>query len=308
VRNAMALEAATHVLLPAVGLLPAVSLLIWLIVGRGLDPLKRLAQAVATRTAKALDPLPEAKVPEEVLPVIRALNELLGRLAAALAAQRAFVADAAHELRTPVAALQLQAQLIERAATAEERAAAIADLKAGVMRASHAVQQLLTLARQGPELSARPFEPVRLGDLARSVIADEAVLAAEKSIDLGLVPGGRDVVAAGDPDALRVLLDNLVSNAVRYTPPGGRVDVAVGYSGDGSPEIEVCDTGPGIPPQDRERVFDRFYRGEGVQESGTGLGLAIVRAIAERHRASVELSDAEIGGLRVRVRFPASLS
>lgn len=304
VRNTMALEAATHVLVPAVALLPVFSLMIWLIVGRGLDPLQRLARAVSKRTAQALDPLPEEKVPEEVLPVIRALNELLARLEAALAAQRAFVADAAHELRTPIAALQLQVQLIERAHDDGDRAAAIIDLKAGVQRAGHAVQQLLILARQGTEVEGKPFEPVDLTELASSVIASQALLAAEKSIDLGLVVGEAEHVAiSGDPVALRALLDNLVGNAIRYTPRGGRVDVSMTHTAGGAAVLDVTDNGPGIPRQDRERVFDRFYRGKDVDETGTGLGLAIVRAIAERHHATVELSDADTGGLLVRVRF-----
>lgn len=305
VRNAMALNAAGRVLLPALGLLPVLSLLIWLIVGQGLSPLKRLARAVSRRGAQALDPLPVTQVPEEVLPVIQALNDLLARLDGALTAQRAFVADAAHELRTPIAALQLQVQLMERAGCDDDRASAIADLKSGVQRASRAVQQLLTLARQGTDAENRPLEWVDLVALARSVIAGQAVIAAEKDIDLGYL-GDPDLTIdlAGDPAALQALMDNLVGNAIRYTQRGGHVDVSVARDASGAAVLDVSDNGPGIPQAERERVFDRFYRGASTEESGSGLGLAIVRAIADRHRAHLELGDSDLGGLRVRVRFP----
>ncbi|MDD5035788.1 MAG: ATP-binding protein [Methylococcaceae bacterium] len=306
VRNRMALEAAVRLLIPLFLLLPVLSVLIWIIVSRGLDPLNRLAQAVDTRTPKALEPLPEKKAPQEVLPLVRSLNDLLGRLSEALAAQKAFIADAAHELRTPIAALQLQAQLVERAQTEEESRAAREDLMAGIQRAGHAVRQLLTLARQEPDMVVKPWVAVNLAELARSVVADQIVLAAAKSIDLGLAAIDEKAGIMGDAEGLRILLANLVENAVRYTPDGGRVDICVDLEEDERPAIEVCDTGPGIPLQDQARVFDRFYRGEQIQAPGTGLGLAIVKTIADRHGARVELNNAEAGGLRVRVVFPAS--
>ncbi len=303
VRNAMALKAATHLMMPLCALLPVLSVLIWIVVSRGLAPLDRLAKAVATRSPKALEPLPEQKVPVEVLPVVRSLNDLLGRLAEALAAQKAFIADAAHELRTPIAAMQLQAQLVERAQTQEEAQAAIADLKAGIHRAGHAVRQLLTLARQDPDLAAKPLVSVSLAELARSVIGDQIALAAAKDIDLGLASADERALVLGDTEGLRILLANLVENAVRYTPSGGRVDVHIRREDDGRPSIEVDDTGPGIPAKDQARVFDRFFRGEGTTEPGTGLGLAIVKTVADRHGAAVELSNAEPQGLRVKVVF-----
>ena len=305
VRNEMALAVVSRVLFPLLILLPGLSLLIWIFVGRGLAPLKRLAQAVATRTPTVLDPLPEQKAPEEVLPLVGSLNDLLGRLAEAIAAQKAFIADAAHELRTPIAALQLQAQLVERARTDAERSASLQDLKAGVRRSGHAVQQLLTLARQDPDLAVRPFTVVALAELARSVVAEHIVLAEVKRIDLGLHYADEYATVRGDPDALRVLLGNLLDNALRYTPVGGRVDVSATMR-DGSPYLEVSDSGPGILEADRTRVFDRFYRGEATRESGTGLGLAIVKTIADRHGAQVQLDNSDSGGLRIRVVFPSS--
>ena len=303
VRNAMALKAAIHLMIPLCALLPVLSVLIWLLVSRGLAPLDRLAKAVATRSPKTLAPLPEQKVPTEVLPVVRSLNDLLDRLAEALAAQKAFISDAAHELKTPIAAIQLQAQLVEKAQTEEEAQAAMVDLKAGIQRAGHVVRQLLTLARQDPDLAARPFVSVSLAELARSVIGDQIALAAAKDIDLGLASADDQALVLGDTEGLRILLANLVENAVRYTPAGGRVDVHIRREADGRPSLEVDDTGPGIPAKEQARVFDRFFRGEGTTEPGTGLGLAIVKTVADRHGAVVELKNVEPHGLGVRVVF-----
>ena len=302
VRNQMALRTAVHVLMPLGALLPVLTLLIWILVSRGLAPLDRLAKAVATRSPRALEPLPEQKAPEEVLPLVRSLNDLLARLAEALTAQRAFIADAAHELRTPIAAMQLQAQLVERAESKEEAQTSMADLKAGIQRASHAVIQLLTLARQDPDMAAKPYVSVSLAELARSVVGDQIALAGAKDIDLGIEEADDKAIVLGDTEGLRILLTNLVENAVRYTPMGGQVDVHVSCE-DGGPVIEVSDTGPGIPLKDQARVFDRFYRGEATTEPGTGLGLAIVKTIADRHGAKIELSNAGPNGLRVRVVF-----
>ncbi|MFM8333610.1 MAG: ATP-binding protein [Candidatus Methylumidiphilus sp.] len=305
VRNQMAWRTASHLMLPLAASLPVLSLLIWMVVSRGLAPLNRLAKAVATRNPKALEPLPEQKAPVEVLALVRSLNDLLARLAEALAAQRAFIADAAHELRTPIAAMQLQAQLVERAESEEDAAAAIADLKAGIQRAGHAVRQLLTLARQDPDIASKRFASVALAELARSVVGDQIALAAAKDIDLGIAGADERALALGDVEGLRILLANLVENAVRYTPRGGQVDVSVYLADDGRPAIEVADTGPGIPAKDQTRVFDRFYRGEATTEPGTGLGLAIVKTVADRHGAEVELRAVEPHGLRVVVKFQA---
>ena len=301
VRNRMALATASHLLVPFLLLVPILSLLSWGLVTRELRPLKRLARAVAARSPKALDPIPERRVPEEVMPLVRSLNDLLARLAEAIAAQKDFIADAAHELRTPIAALQLQVQLTERAASDEERAGHIADLKAGVLRSAHVVQQLLTLARQDPDQASRGQQPVELAELAGRVLADHEPLARAKQIDLGLA-AAESVGVQGDQEGLRVLLANLVDNAIRYTPCGGQVDVAVARQ-QGRPLLEVGDSGPGIPEAERPRVFDRFYRGEDQQIPGTGLGMAIVKAIADRHRAEIRLDRSALGGLRVRILF-----
>ncbi|MDR2112477.1 MAG: sensor histidine kinase N-terminal domain-containing protein, partial [Candidatus Accumulibacter sp.] len=282
VRDRQAAAVAWRTLEPFFILLPVLGLLIWWLVGWGLRPLGRLAESVEARTPDLLDPLPDAGVPEEVRPLVDSLNDLLGRLKAALDAQRAFVADAAHELRTPLTALQLQAQLVERAHSDEERRAALGHLKDGLQRATHGVQQLLTLARQEPGAAEAPFAPVRLAPLVRESVTGHSALAAVRHIDLGVSHAEEEATIPGDAAALKILLDNLIANALRHAPESGRVDVACGVRA-GAAYLEVADNGPGIPVEERERVFDRFYRRGG--ESGAGLGLAIVRMIAQRHGA-----------------------
>ncbi len=303
VRERLAFKAAATTLVPLAALLALLMALMWLVVRRGMEPLSRLATAVTARTPAALEPFGEAGVPLEVLPLVRSLNDLLSRLRAALAAQRAFVADAAHELRTPLAALKLQLQLAERAPDAGARAAAMGELAGGLERSTHLVQQLLTLARLDPGAgTAAARGPVELPALVRQAVADHAVLAEAKGVDLGAARADGGVVADAEPAALRTLLANLVDNALRYTPAGGRVDVSAGVEA-GAPYLEVADTGPGIPPAERARVFDRFYRSPGAAEGGSGLGLSIVKAIAERHGATLALGDTPGGGLTVRVTF-----
>lgn len=304
VRNTMALEAVSSMLLPHVLLLPLLSILTWLLVSRGLSALQRLAATVATRTAQVLDPLPERDVPQEVLPLVGSLNGLLHRLRDAIAVQESFIADAAHELRTPITALALQVQVLEKVSRDGETKALVDELKAGVQRCTRAVNQLLTLARQEPDLASDVVATVRLAELARSVVLEQSIIAEAKAIDLGLVAADERAVVRGDAAAIRTLLGNLTENALRYTPHGGRVDVAAACSANGQPFLEVADSGPGIPQSDRARIFDRFFRGGGNQEPGTGLGLAIVRRIADRHGASIDLDDAVGGGLRIRVSFP----
>jgi two-component system OmpR family sensor kinase len=304
VREQRAFAASVRTLAPVLLLVPLLAVAVWWIVGRGLAPLDRLARAVARRTSTSLEPFSEARVPEEVLPLVRSLNALVARLAAAFAAQRALVADAAHELRTPLAALRLQAQLAEGAPDASGRGAALGELRAGVERATHVVEQLLTLARQEHEGEAASTDtPVRLADLVAQAVADHAALAEAKGVDLGAARLDEVATVRGDPAGVRALLANLVDNAIRYTPGGGRVDVSA-FAAPGGAALEVADTGPGVPPAERARVFDRFYRLPGTAEPGSGLGLAIVKAVADRHGARVELRDTRGGGLTARVEFP----
>lgn len=303
-RDVLAVKAALRTMTPFLLLVPLLALLVWAAVTRGLRPLESVAAQVKARSASSLRPLDEARVPEEIQPVVSSLNDLLGRLTRTLAMQRAFVADAAHALRTPLTALHLQIQLAERADDPAERASAFGTLKDGVTRATHLVEQLLTLAREEPEGGERRVEPIDVGELAAEVVGAHAALAEAKGVDLGLTQRDENAVFSGERDALRTLFSNLVDNALRYTPAGGRVDVSVARAGAGL-VAEVTDTGPGIPENERERVFDRFYRGGVNAVPGSGLGLAIVRRIAERHGITVTLLDGADGkGLKARLLFP----
>ena len=311
-RREIAAQTAWRTLLPFAALIPFLGVLIWYAVGRGLQPLETMSRAVAKRRPDAMSPLAEGSLPQELQPLAVSLNALLRRLDEALSAQRRFTADAAHELRTPLAALKLQVDLAERTTDAAARTTAFAELASGVDRAAHLVEQLLTMARLEPEAPARNFTQVDLGALAKDAVVARAALAAGKQVDLG-VAGIAPVAVRGDAANLAMLIANLLDNALRYTPAGGRVDVALDND-DGHAVLRVIDTGPGIPPADRGRVFERFHRGTngvggnapGVADSaGSGLGLSIVRRIADAHDATVDLADGPEGhGLDVRVRFP----
>ena len=302
-RQAIATQTALRTLVPFLGLIPFFGVLIWVGVGRGLEPLEAMSRAVAKRRADAMQPLAERGLPDELQPLVASLNGLLERLSDALTAQRRFTADAAHELRTPLAALKLQLDLARRATAADERAAALDDLEAGVARTSHVVEQLMTLARVEPEALALKRTDCDLVAIAKDAIVARAALAADKAIDLGLAHETPAVVA-GDPASLAILLSNLLDNALRYTPRGGRIDVSVERDERGT-VLVVADTGPGIAAVDRARVFDRFYRGEVNEEAGSGLGLSIVKRIADAHGAAITLDAPREGtGLVVRVTFP----
>jgi two-component system OmpR family sensor kinase len=305
VRSGLARDMALRTVAPLGALIPILALGVVVEVSRGLRPLRRVADEVARRTPASMSPIAAEIAPVEVQPLVAELNALLERLGRAMDAQRAFVADAAHELRTPLAALQLQMRLAERAPSEAARAEQFERLRAGLARAAHLVEQLLTLARQEPEALEQTRQPVDLLELARGVAGEFGPLAADKGLDLGAV-GEQPLTIPGDPEGLRAMVRNLLDNAIRHTPTGGRVDLEVA-SHDGAPELRVRDTGPGIPQQERERVFDRFYRPEASRGTGSGLGLAIVKRVAERHDAAIQLADASPrGGLLVTVRFPAT--
>ena len=306
-RREIAAQAALRTLFPMALLIPFFGLLIWYAVGRGLRPLETMSSAVAARRPDAMAPIAQGGLPRELEPLAASLNALLARLDEALAAQRRFTADAAHELRTPLAALALQVGELERAADPSARAAAIADLGLGVARTSRLVEQLLTMARLEPEGLSRNMSRVDLVALANDAIVARAPLAEARGIDLGCT-GTADVPVDGDAANLATLLANLLDNALRYTPSGGRIDVAIAEES-GCAVLSVTDTGPGIPAAARERVFERFHRepnpDDAVLGMGSGLGLSIVRRIADAHGASVTLDGGPDGkGLAVRVRFP----
>ncbi|HCY64499.1 MAG TPA: two-component sensor histidine kinase [Oxalobacteraceae bacterium] len=295
VRHELAAAVAWRTVAPLILLLPFLGVLIWVTVGRSLAAVRRVAAQVELRDADALTDVTDGELPREIQPLTHAFNELLSRLRMAAAAHGAFIADAAHEFKTPLTALKLQAQLVERAGTDEERRQALADLKGGLERTSHLVNQLLTHARQDPAVPRRVSDRVDLAALARSVAADFVPIAADRGIDLGMKAA--DPASAcihGNPESLRIMLNNLVDNAIRYTPAGGLVDITV-RSRPGSIAVAVEDTGPGIPEQDLTRVLDRFYRVPGTPSEGSGLGLAIVRQIADVHGAEIRLRNRKRG-------------
>lgn len=306
-RTELAARTAWKLLLPVLVLLPFLGLAGWWIVGRGLAPLGRIAGAVKERSPTALTAVPTVGLPSEIRPLADALNDLLGRLDQSFSLQRRFAADAAHELRTPLTALNLQVQLAERAQTDADRARAFERLRQGIRRATRLVQQLLTMARLDPDAATATPTSIDVGKLVASVVEDARPLAAERAIALNCEGTADPACVSGSEDALRILFNNLVDNALRYTPAGGRVLTAVTRDQD-AVQVVVEDTGPGIPEEERERVFDRFYRGRSAEATGTGLGLAIVSQVAEMHRGAVmlEAADPGSGGLRVRVRLPAA--
>ncbi len=302
VRQTFARAAALRVVIPLGLLLPVMLLAVGMIVGRGLRPLRRLTLEVQRREVRSLRPLAGDGLPRELGPLVAELNRLLARLGEAFAVQRAFIADAAHELRSPLTALRLQLQLLERAPDDAARGEARLQLGAAVARAVHLLEQLLALARSEPQTGLAELRPVDLADAAALALTDTHVFALARHVDLGL-DAVAPVTVRGEAEPLRVLVRNLVDNAVRYTPVGGTVQVRC-VAAPGGALLEVLDSGPGIAPAERERVFDRFYRRASAPEGGTGLGLAIVKAIAERHGAQVTLGDTPGGGLAVSVRFP----
>src|SRR5687767_1183752 len=306
IREALARHLALHMAVPELVFIPILAALMAWVLRRSLRPLYEASARVHERDAARLDPLPTAGVPEELLPLVEQTNALLARLAASLETERRFVADAAHELRSPVAALALQVQLAERAQSDAARAAALAELKRGIARAGRLVQQLLDLARLEPGVASEAPAPIDLAHLVREVIGDFAVRADSLGVDLGAdVPAC--LVVQGAASELRSLVTNLVDNALRYAPSQSSVTVSLRDVG-GEVELSVEDAGPGIPAEQRERVLRRFQRVPGDATSGSGLGLPIAKAIAERHRGSLRLVEARPGnerpGLSVQVRLP----
>ncbi|OZI30286.1 two-component sensor histidine kinase [Bordetella genomosp. 10] len=289
---------------PIAAAAPLLMLVVWLVVGASLRPLRRTRAELAARQPEALDPVGESGLPDEILPLVRELNLLLDRTRRAFDLQKRFVGDAAHELRSPLAALRLQMQALQRPGDTEAHRVALQRLGSGIERASRLIEQLLSMARHDAAADALPAQRLDLGDVARQAIADVLPEANARGMDIGM-DGAPQAWVRGNGDALALLLRNLLDNAIKYTPPGGRIDVVLA-STPGGARLLVDDSGPGVPEAERERVFDRFYRLANHDEVGSGLGLSIVRAIAERHGATVRLDQApELGGLRVEVDFPA---
>lgn len=306
VREQRAAHLAMRTVAPFALLVPALGLLIVWVVGRAIEPVRRFGAVLRNRSPETPGPLQSDDLPDEVLPLVSGMNDLLFRLQAAVERERAFIADAAHELRTPLTALHLQVQALRDAGPGRERDEAVQRLQAGVERATRLVEQLLALARE-ERGGVRQREPVEVCSLVREVVEDLLPLADARDVDLG-VTRADPVVVDGNRDALRVLVRNVFDNAIRYSPPGGQVDVSVECDFNVRPTalLVVTDQGPGIAPAERDRVFDRFYRVPGTETGGSGIGLALVRSIARHHGGEVRLEDnPSTTGLRVVVELPA---
>jgi two-component system OmpR family sensor kinase len=304
IRDDATLEIAARVVFPLALLVPAIVLCVLLLVQRGLRPLTRFAQELHTRRPDALASLSLTALPAELLPMASAMNELLERLARALALQETFIADAAHELLTPLTALQVQVQMLERARTEERRVQGIGDVRASLERCIVLARQLLTLARYSSDSPpAREFSQTPLLGVVRAAVSAVLPKAHARGTDLGVI-SNTDCVVLGDEKALLIMLENLLDNAIKYSPPASRVDVAIDRR-DGAAVVTVSDAGPGIAAGEQLRVFDRFYRSSNADAPGSGLGLAIALEISQRHRARLALrTPGRLGGLDVEVIFP----
>lgn len=300
-RQRLAAEAALRSVIPLLVLVPLLAALAWWLSAMALSPLNRVANEVKSRDGKLLQPLAGEGLPDEVSPLVHALNGLLQRLGQTLEAQRAFLSDAAHELRSPLTALKLQIESLRRAPDDAARSQAVTTLSDGVDRAARIVEQLLALARSEPGAQPTAMEALDLSELVRQAVADTVPYALSRGSRFAL-HADEPVQVRGERQGLTALVRNLADNAVRYSPRGSQVELRVSMDA-GVPTLLVDDAGPGIPPAERERVFDRFYRRATAGEEGTGLGLAIVKSVAARHGAAVRLEESPLGGLRVRVRF-----
>jgi two-component system sensor histidine kinase TctE len=302
-RNTLARDILLAMVAPQVALLSIASLLGWLGVSRGLKPLTDLASQIESRDQNNLSPVPQTGLPREARVLAARINELLARLGSAIQAQKRFVADAAHQLRTPLAAVMLQVERAERAPDAATVREALGALHRSVERAGRMTQQLLALARTDPEaIHAVELESLDLVALARRVGEEWVPRALKRDIDFGLIVPPGQVVIIGDERLLSELLSNLIDNALRYCGVAGRVSVIV--EPDPQPKLAVMDDGPGIPEDERIRIFERFYRVEGSSGDGCGLGLAIVEEIARLHSSTVEVSSGTDGrGIRFTVVF-----
>jgi two-component system, OmpR family, sensor kinase len=306
-RDDIARDSALRAVMPFLILMPILPLIVALLVRRMFRPVEVLSLEVDGRSEQALHPIQAAQVPDEVRPFIVAINRLLARAQTAMEAQRRFVADAAHELRTPLTALSLQAERLAEAPLSPPAAERLQALRHGIDRGRGTLEQLLALAK-AQTLNEPPASVVSIQAVYRRVLEDLMPLVEAKAIDIG-VEGSQDArVMANEVDVM-TLVKNLIDNAIRYAPVGGRVDLSVSTTPDRQVLLRVCDDGPGIPLDERSRVFDPFYRTLGSAQTGSGLGLAIVKAIADRLGAQVLLSFAnepKQSGLCVTVLLPSA--
>jgi signal transduction histidine kinase len=304
-RNEFARQILFRMVLPQALLIVVTALTLWYAVGRGLSPLGALRREIENRSHRDLSALPEQQAPQEVRPLIHAMNQLLERLSLTLAAQQRFIADAAHQLRTPIAGLKTQTELALRQTPPGEAQATLRQLRSAAEQTTRLVNQLLSLARAEPPIGrAQASAIIDLRQLAREATTEWVPRAIERNVDLGFDADSQVAEVEGDPFLLREMLNNLLDNAVRYTQSGGQVTVRIARSS-GGPMVSIEDNGPGIPDSERARVFERFYRVLGSGAEGCGLGLAIVREIAQSHGAEVSLTPGADGtGTIATIVFP----
>ncbi len=284
---------------------PIFGILIWIIVGLALQSITRVTNEISNRASTYLEPVKTDNLPIEIKPLVIELNQLFIHLKLAFERNKRFASDAAHELRTPLAALKTQAQVALKSNNKVEQYDALKKVVQGVDRSSHVVAQLLTLSRLSQEEQLNDINPIDIHKLAAEMIAYLVPTALEKNIEVELAPPPPKTIVLGNDVALGILIRNVVDNAMRYTPPHGEVKILI-LNKNKHVIFRVADTGPGIPPELRERVFERFYRIPGTATQGSGLGLAIVHQITELHHATIELSTPENGeGLQFDVIFPA---
>lgn len=302
-RKALSSRIISGVLLPQFAIIPLAVVLVWLGLSRGLAPLDRLQTRIRQRRPDDLSPINLRTAPEELQPMVGAFNDMMARLRDNLDAQQRFIAAAAHQLKTPLTGLKTQTELALRETDCAQLHDYLQRIAAGVDRAAHLTNQLLQLARAEASHETRHvWEPVDLDALVREVAAQCVPRALGRDIDLGFEEAGAPLSIPGVPLLLREMIDNLIDNAIKYTPPGGRVTVRLQAAAD--PVLEVEDTGIGIAKEDRGRIFERFYRALGTDAEGSGLGLAIVREIADLHRATIRVLDNPSGkGTLIRLVF-----
>jgi two-component system sensor histidine kinase TctE len=277
--------------------------LVWFGVTSGLVPLRLIEREIATRTHRDLSPLPDRSVPAEVRPLTHAINDLMQRLGQTLSVQHRFIADAAHQLRTPIAGLKIQIERALLSKDMDEIRPALSQLQTSAERVAHLSNQLLTLARAEPGASDETrFTELDLNAAARETGMQWVPRALERNIDLGFAGSDRPARIRGDGLLLQQLISNLIDNAVRYGHAGGSITLSVAASPE--PQLTIEDDGPGIPESERDRVFERFHRVPDTPGGGSGLGLAIVREIALAHGARIQLDTPDSGsGTRIRVTF-----
>ncbi|WP_051710560.1 sensor histidine kinase [Andreprevotia chitinilytica] len=281
--------------------------IVMLAISRGLRPLRKLSERVSARDEDDLSPLDESELRAELKPLVEALNQYVARIERMLTARRRFFADAAHQLKTPLAVMQAQAELALREDASPAVQGQLRGLLNTVKQASHGVKQLLSLSRLEPDSgSVVVLQPIELATVARDVALEWAPVARRKGVDLGFEQQATPMVE-GKTELLQELIGNLVDNAIRYAGYGKQITVRVEQDGD-TPMLKVIDNGPGIPPDEHDRVFLRFYRIPGMQVEGSGLGLAIVREIARQHGANLRLADTPGGGLTVELRFTGQVA